>query len=36
MHPLFDGGQTLVLRNGKQLTMSRTHRAKVFALLEQP
>jgi two-component system LytT family response regulator len=36
MQPLFNGDQSLVLQNGKRLTMSRTHRAKVVALLERP
>jgi two-component system LytT family response regulator len=33
MHPLFNGDQTLVLRGGKQLTLSRTYRVKFLSLL---
>lgn len=36
MQPLFNGDQTLVLRSGKTLTLSRTYREKVIALLEKP
>ena len=36
MQPMFNGDQTLLLRNGKQLTLSRTYRAKLLALLERP
>ena len=34
MRPLFNGDQTLQLRGGKELTLSRTYRAKFLALLE--
>ena len=34
MHPLFNGDQTLVLRSGKELTLSRTYRANFLALME--
>jgi two-component system, LytTR family, response regulator len=33
MQPLFNGDQTLILRTGKTLTLSRTYREKVIALL---
>lgn len=35
MQPLFNGDQLVVLRDGKQLTMSRTYRDKLLSLLEQ-
>jgi two-component system LytT family response regulator len=35
MQPLFNGDQLITLRDGKQLTMSRTYRDKLLALLEQ-
>lgn len=35
MHPLFDGRQTLVLRDGRRLTMSRTFRERLMALLDR-
>lgn len=34
MQPLFNGDQVVVLRDGTQLTMSRTYRDKLFALLD--
>jgi|SRR5947209_3528827 len=34
MHPLFNGDQVLILRDGTQLTMSRTYRDKLLTLLE--
>jgi two-component system LytT family response regulator len=34
MHPLFNGDQLVVLRSGKKLTMSRTYRDRLLALLE--
>jgi len=36
MHPMFNGDQTLLLRNGRQLTLTRTYRAKLLSLLERP
>ncbi|MDQ3069791.1 MAG: response regulator [Acidobacteriota bacterium] len=35
MHPLFNGDQTVVLRSGKRLTMSRTYRETVMKLLDR-
>lgn len=35
MQPLFNGDQLITLRDGKQLTMSRTYRDKLLSLLEQ-
>lgn len=35
MQPLFNGDQLITLRDGKQLTMSRSYRDKLLALLEQ-
>ena len=34
MHPLFNGDQSLVLKNGKRLTMSRTYREGLLALMD--
>jgi two-component system LytT family response regulator len=36
MHPLFNGDQALVLKNGKELTLSRTYRARFLSLLDKP
>jgi two-component system LytT family response regulator len=33
LHPLFNGDQEIVLREGQRLTMSRTHREKLLQLL---
>lgn len=35
LQPLFNGDQIVVLRDGRQLTMSRTYRDKVLTLLEE-
>ena len=35
MHPLFNGDQTVVLSNGRKLTMSRTYRESVMAALNR-
>ena len=35
MQPLFNGDQSIVLRNGTRLTMSRTDRDRLFSLLDQ-
>jgi two-component system LytT family response regulator len=35
MQPLFNGDQLVTLRDGKQLTMSRTYRDRLLLLLEQ-
>ena len=35
MQPLFNGDQSIVLRNGTRLTMSRTYRDRLFSLLDQ-
>jgi two-component system LytT family response regulator len=34
MHPLFNGDQSLVLKNGKRLTLSRTYRDALMSLVE--
>jgi two-component system LytT family response regulator len=34
MHPMFNGDQLLVLKNGTRLTVSRTFRARVLEVLE--
>ncbi len=36
MHPLFNGDQIITLRDGRQLTMSRTYRDNLRSLLEGP
>ncbi len=36
MHPLFNGDQRVILRDGTELTLSRTYRERLFQLLEQP
>jgi two-component system LytT family response regulator len=36
MHPLFNGDQLITLRDGRQLTMSRTYRDNLRPLLEGP
>ncbi len=36
MHPLFNGDQTLVLRDGRKLTLSRTFRERLMAVLDHP
>lgn len=35
MQPLFNGDQSIVLRSGAKLTMSRTYRDRLFSLLDQ-
>ena len=35
MHPLFNGDQTVILRTGKKLTLSRTYREAVMKLLDR-
>jgi two-component system LytT family response regulator len=35
MHPLFNGDQTVVLKGGKRLTMSRTYREAVMKILDR-
>jgi two-component system, LytTR family, response regulator len=34
MHPLFNGDQSLLLKNGKRLTLSRTYREALMARME--
>lgn len=34
MHPLFNGDQTVIMKNGKQLTMTRNYRERLVALIE--
>lgn len=34
MHPLFNGDQTVIMQNGKKLTMSRNYREKLKSILE--
>ena len=34
MHPLFNGDQSLVLKNGKRLTLSRTYREALMSLMD--
>jgi two-component system LytT family response regulator len=36
MNPLFNGDQLITLRDGRQLTMSRTYRDNLRSLLEGP
>lgn len=36
MHPLFNGDQRIILRDGTELTLSRTYRDRLFSLLDQP
>lgn len=35
LQPLFNGDQTVILRNGNQLTLSRTYRDRLLALMEE-
>ncbi|MGK2883287.1 MAG: LytR/AlgR family response regulator transcription factor, partial [Rhodococcus sp. (in: high G+C Gram-positive bacteria)] len=35
MHPMFNGDQVIVLRDGRRLTVSRTFREDLLALLER-
>ena len=34
MHPLFNGDQLVVMKNGKELTLSRNYRDRLKELLE--